>query len=406
MLRKKVNLYGFVFIVASILVIVTKSPWILWFYVAYALFFVLMMMTTIHGLESSQQDLKEQYSEDIVETKGIADERFVQVINAIPSALVYINQKGTFDISNTYFRKLIGDTPVSVYDKTLNPTIQKIVLSAYLHEKEYTTQMNLEGIEYQVLSVPLVVHARFNGCIVMFEDVTHIMESEKQQKRFVEDASHELRTPIASIKGMVEILNEPTFDDEATRKEFLTQIEKESNRLTQLSEDLLLQSRMRSNKVYLDKTFINLRQFFDALIRDKRKKLANAHIEVTLNCDEQLIVFADRFRLSQVFNNLFNNALNYAEDASITIDCEGLNEFVKISFADSGTGIDAEILPHIFERFFRGNSDRSRLEGGSGLGLAISKSIIEAHGGSIEVFSEPSKGTRFEILLYDETKSH
>ena len=328
-----------------------------------------------------------------------ADTKLKQLINAIPSPLVYINQRGDFEVSNIYFEQMIEIIPENVYDVSIDSPLRQIMLDAFLNEKQFIRQFNYNSFDFQVHSIPIINDKRYNGCMLVFQDVTRVTEGEKMQKRFIADASHELRTPIASIKGMVEILNRPDFNDEETRNDFLIQIEKENDRLDHIVKDLLLQSRLKANKVYLEKSVFNLRQFFDGLIYERRQELHQANIKVKLNCPSNLSVFADQFRLSQVFLNLFNNSINYAENGTIEIDCEQKSDGILVNFSDDGKGTKEDLLPHIFERFYRGESDRSRELGGSGLGLAISKSIIEAHGGTLDVESEYGKGTKFIIKL-------
>ena len=328
-----------------------------------------------------------------------ADTKLRQLINAIPSPLVYINQRGDFEVSNIYFEQMIEIIPENVYDVSIDSPLRQIMLDAFLNEKQFIRQFNYNSFDFQVHSIPIINDKRYNGCMLVFQDVTRVTEGEKMQKRFIADASHELRTPIASIKGMVEILNRPDFNDEETRDDFLIQIEKENDRLDHIVKDLLLQSRLKANKVYLEKSVFNLRQFFDGLIYERRQELHQANIKVKLNCPSNLTVFADQFRLSQVFLNLFNNSINYAENGTIEIDCEQKSDGILVNFSDDGKGIKDDLLPHIFERFYRGETDRSRELGGSGLGLAISKSIIEAHGGTLDVESEYGKGTKFIIKL-------
>ncbi len=219
------------------------------------------------------------------------------------------------------------------------------------------------------------------------------------QKRFISDASHELRTPITSIMGMVEILNRAGFNDLETQKEFLFQIENDVKNLDLIVKDLLLQSKMREKKLYLDKVIFDLEQLFENIIHDLRADLIKAKIKVRLQCEGNITIFADQFRLSQVFINLINNSINYAENGIIDILCESTETQVIITISDNGKGIKEENLPHVFERFYRGESDRRRKVGGSGLGLAISKSIIDAHDGTIEVISKENIGTTFIIKL-------
>ncbi|CAM4197092.1 cell wall metabolism sensor histidine kinase WalK [Erysipelothrix aquatica] len=329
-----------------------------------------------------------------------ATDKLVKLINAIPSPLVYINQRGDFEVSNQYFDQMLVSQAQNVYDVNIDSPIRQTLLDAFLNEQQFVRQFSYKDIDYQVLSIPLLTETRrYHGCMLIFQDVTRVVEGEKMQKRFIADASHELRTPITSIKGMVEIMTRPDFDDDQTRTEFLDQTKKEVERLDRIVEDLLLQSRLRANQVYLEKTHFNLKQFFEGLIYDRRQALHQHNIEVQLNCPSDLEIFADQFRMSQVFLNLFNNAINYAHGGCIRIVCTAEGRRVKIDFSDDGDGISENLLPHIFERFYRGEDSRTRDTGGSGLGLAISKSIIEAHRGQLSVTSKKGNGTTFTVNI-------
>lgn len=329
-----------------------------------------------------------------------ATDKLVKLINAIPSPLVYINQRGDFEVSNQYFDQMLVSQAQNVYDVNIDSPIRQTLLDAFLNEQQFVRQFSYKDIDYQVLSIPLLTETRrYHGCMLIFQDVTRVVEGEKMQKRFIADASHELRTPITSIKGMVEIMTRPDFDDDQTRTEFLDQTKKEVERLDRIVEDLLLQSRLRANQVYLEKTHFNLKQFFEGLIYDRRQALHQHNIEVQLNCPSDLEIFADQFRMSQVFLNLFNNAINYAHGGCIRIVCTAEGRRVKIDFSDDGDGISENLLPHIFERFYRGEDSRTRDTGGSGLGLAISKSIIEAHRGQLSVTSKKRNGTTFTVNI-------
>lgn len=321
------------------------------------------------------------------------------IIESIPSILVYINTRGEFDVYNRRFETLLDVDAKNVYDSQIKTPLRQILLDAFLNEKQFIRQEKFGDIDYQVLAIPMMRNNLYAGCMIIMQDVTRLLDGERMQQRFIADASHELKTPISSIKGMIEILNRDDFEDEATLKEFLSQIQIETARLQTIVEDLLLQSKLMADKVHLEKTEFNLRQFFEGLIYEKRRELHQNNIDVTLNCPSDVMIEADHFRLSQVFGNLFNNAINYAKNRSINIDCDISDKSWLIQFSDTGDGIDEAILPHIFERFYRGEESRDRNSGSTGLGLAISKSIIEAHGGSVKVKSAIGEGTNFQIKL-------
>lgn len=398
---QKFNLRYYILLsLALVLALVKPSPLsiLLLFLIAVISYFILELRQETELVEKESDLLSEKEEADVRADE--AYDKLFHLMNAIPSPLTYINQKGDFEVSNIYFKQMMEIPAEHVYDVSIDSPLRQIMLDAFLNEKQFIRQFTYHESDFQVHSIPIFTDdQRYNGCMLVFQDVTRITEGEKMQKRFIADASHELRTPITSILGMIEIMNEEGFDDMKTAQEFLQQIEKESHRLKHIVDDLLLQSRLKADKVYLEKQLFNLRQFFEGVIYEKRLALHEKNIEVVLNCPSNIEIYADQFRLSQVFTNLLNNSINYTENGRIRIDVEAWKDKCTIRFQDDGAGIPEEILPHIFDRFFKGSKERSSDHMGSGLGLAISKSIIEAHGGHIEVESEKGEGTLFTIVL-------
>ena len=227
------------------------------------------------------------------------------------------------------------------------------------------------------------------------------LESVQRQMRlqddFVSTMSHELRTPLGFIKGYsTTLLREDTEWDEKTRREFLTIIDEETDHLTELIENILESARLESKT--LEMSFQPLR--VDALIRDviTRVKARYENLEIVFDKGCKKIIRGDNTRLAQVFENLFSNAVKYAPNSKIVVSIEeSTSAYIKIVFADYGTGIPAQHLPFIFDRFYRVPDRPSKA--GTGLGLFICKRIIEAHRGKIWAESEEEKGTRFIIQL-------
>lgn len=227
------------------------------------------------------------------------------------------------------------------------------------------------------------------------------LESVQRQMRlqddFVSTISHELRTPLGFIKGYsTTLLREDTEWDEATRREFLTIIDEETDHLTELLENILESARLESKT--LEMSFQPLR--LDALTRDviTRVKARYTNLKITFNSECAKIIQGDNTRLAQVFENLFSNAVKYAPRTEIIISIDTISpSCVQVIFTDHGTGIPKEHLPFIFDRFYRVPDHPNKA--GTGLGLFICKRIIEAHHGKIWAESEEQKGTRFIIQL-------
>jgi len=232
------------------------------------------------------------------------------------------------------------------------------------------------------------------------QDARAELDSVQRQMRlqddFVSTISHELRTPLGFIKGYsTSLLRPDTTWDEATQKEFLTIIDEEADRLTRLIEDMLESARLQSKTLQFKFAPIRL----DALIRDVATRVNTHHpdLKIDYHLDTLPSVHGDGVRLSQVFENLFSNAIKYAPNSKITISTKALEKSVLVSFADKGEGIPEDFLPFLFERFYRVPGERTVT--GTGLGLYICKQIIMAHHGKIWVESELDAGTTFFIEL-------
>ena len=218
------------------------------------------------------------------------------------------------------------------------------------------------------------------------------------QQRFLADVSHELRTPLTVIKGNVDLMRRmKQFDEES-----LTSIDQESGRLTRLVGGLLMLAQAESGKLPLNLKPVEL----DLLITEVFQEmhiLAGGKVRVHLNEIDQLMVNGDRDRLKQVLINLVANAIQYTpQDGDVFISLSKIGDQARIICRDTGPGIPAEDLPHIFERFYRADASRSRTHGkstGFGLGLSITKWIVEHHGGHIEVNSKDGAGTTFAIWI-------
>ena len=216
------------------------------------------------------------------------------------------------------------------------------------------------------------------------------------QEDFVSTISHELRTPLGFIKGYsTSLLRQDTSWDVETQKEFLTIIDEEADRLSLLIENVLESARLQSKTLPL--RFQPLR--LDAVLRDviMRLRTRNKNLDISMDLKAAPSIHGDGVRLSQVFENLFTNAIKYAPGVPIIVLLNQVGANIVISFMDRGPGIPAESLPFIFDRFYRVRSERTVT--GTGLGLYICKQIIHAHRGKIWAESTPGQGTTFFIEL-------
>lgn len=223
------------------------------------------------------------------------------------------------------------------------------------------------------------------------------------QDDFVAMVSHELKTPLGFIKGYTTtLLRKDTTWDSETQQEFLSIIDEEADRLSELIENLLDTYRLKSGTVQMTPKPTPLAPFFQSIL--DRLATQETNLEILLDISPaDIVVFADSKRLNQVITNLISNASKYAPNSILEIQAKKLDDKIHITFRDNGPGIQEQHLQHLFKRFYR-VPERSGGVRGTGLGLFICKQIIEAHGGSIWVESEVDVGTTFHILLgKDET---
>jgi two-component system OmpR family sensor kinase len=216
------------------------------------------------------------------------------------------------------------------------------------------------------------------------------------QQRLLADVSHELRTPLTVIKGNVDLMRRMKSLDE----ESMMSIDQEAGRLTRLVGGLLLLAQAESGKLALNMQQVELDLLLTEVFQEMTI-LAGSRVRVHLNEIDQVYVKGDRDRLKQVFINLVANAIQYTpQGGEVFLSLEKIGEQARIICRDTGPGIPAEDLPHIFERFYRAEKSRTRGKTtGFGLGLSIANWIVERHGGRIEVESKEGKGTTFAIWL-------
>jgi signal transduction histidine kinase len=221
----------------------------------------------------------------------------------------------------------------------------------------------------------------------------------QNSKRFVADASHELRTPLTVLRGELENLTQEARLDEAARDTLGSMLE-EVERLTHIVEGLVALSRLDAGDAKIEWVQFDLAELA-ATTADQMNLLAeDKGISVQCNSKQSVLVEGDRARLKQVVVNLLDNAIKYtSHGGSIQLNVTRQNGHAILDVTDSGIGIPAEAVAHVFDRFYRVDKARSRDEGGAGLGLSIVKSICTAHGAEVQVESVVGKGSRFRITL-------
>jgi|TARA_B110000881_G_C18597645_1_gene532649 two-component system phosphate regulon sensor histidine kinase PhoR len=238
------------------------------------------------------------------------------------------------------------------------------------------------------------------GVIIVFHDITEIHRLENMRRDFVANVSHELKTPLASIQAFAETLIDGAIHDADNNMLFLTRIVEQSDRLNLLIQDLLSIARLESGENVHDFASVDLTEITQRCLNDHQSHAAKKNIALVFNQSDSVWVFAEADGLTQILDNLVDNALKYTpEDGTVTVNIQAEPRAVHLQVIDTGIGIPSDHQDRVFERFYRIDKARSRQLGGTGLGLAIVKHLVNAFGAEVEVISAADQGTTFQITF-------
>jgi two-component system phosphate regulon sensor histidine kinase PhoR len=348
--------------------------------------------------------LAESLSSTLQQLRAERD-RLDAVLSGMAEGVLLLDRDGRVALVNPALRSmgLVGE---GVEGKTLSEVIQNADLSALLEGASDTRETVSGELELAVPSAARVlVRTRPlagvpGGLVAVFVDVTDLRRLEGLRRDFVANASHELRTPIASIHSAAETLVAGASEDPDSRARFLKIVMRNAVRLHQLVEDMLDLSRIESRGFTLLVEPVKPAVVVDLVVSAVLAEASAKQIELVCDISRDVTVLADAHALEQILMNLVDNAIKYCPQGShVSFACTHTDGSVALMVRDDGRGIDHEHLPRLFERFYRVDSGRSREVGGTGLGLAIVKHLAEAMNGSISVESHLGKGTTFTVKL-------
>lgn len=303
-----------------------------------------------------------------------------------------------FELNSSFYRKPHYEI---IRDHDLNQFIREVLTT----EKEEGKEISfIHPEERDIMVESDLVRERGEGgifAVFVFHDITELKKVERIRKDFVANVSHELKTPLTSIKGFVEALQDGAIKDPEQSVRFLSIISDRTDRMNKIISDLLQLSQIESKEFELKVEPFLFKESIDEAIHSLKRSAdeKSQDIHVGLHSEDQKVL-GDKYRINQALTNLLDNAIKYTpEKGNIKIQTLDKGDSVEIAVQDNGIGIPQKDLSRIFERFYTIDRARSRELGGTGLGLSIVRHIIQAHGGEVEVESEMGKGSRFSFAL-------
>jgi two-component system phosphate regulon sensor histidine kinase PhoR len=295
-------------------------------------------------------------------------------------------------------REIVGRRPQELLESA---ELQAAVEAACRDLQSARLELAIEGLRPRVLSVHVSPLGReLGGSAAVFFDVTELRRLEKVRKDFVANVSHELRTPITAIRGYAETLLGGALADPASAPKMLDIIHRQSERLSELVEDLLELSRLESKQTKLADERVDVADASQRALEAVRPKARARGIAIDLQVPAGVTALGDQRALEQVLLNLVDNAVKYTPaNGHVWVSAKATAHEVLVSVRDDGPGIEGKHLPRLFERFYRVDKGRSRDMGGTGLGLSIVKHLATAMQGDVRVESTPGQGSTFSVTL-------
>ena len=336
------------------------------------------------------------------------------VINSMSSGIIAVDNKGKIILINTIACNIFGvHHGPGIIGKNIGDITRNIKINSYMNETisnnvqlmeelSLSTSSNSEKI-YRIYTSPIksVEPGNLNsGGIIALNDITALKKLEQMRTEFVSNVSHELKTPLTSIRGFVETLKSGAIEDTEIAAHFLDIIDIEAERLYILINDILQLSEIEAMRKDENVSKHYLKDILSEVMLILENAANKKNITLEVNSDPDIVILVNKDRIKQMLINLIDNAIKYNfENGTVFINAVKVSGKLVISIKDTGIGIPEAHQSRIFERFHRVDKGRSRNMGGTGLGLSIVKHIVNLYSGDIRVISEPGKGSEFIIQL-------
>ena len=352
------------------------------------------------NLNSMASELKTLISESEREK-----DRLSVILRSMPDALLVIDGRGAISLASAASRGFFGSgEPIT--GKPFMEVVRSPELFSLMEEsgrsrgtKEGEARIGERHLMIRVS--PLQQDGGMpQGFIAVFHDITEARRLEQVRKDFVANVSHEIKTPVAAIKGFADTLLEGAIEDRETAMRFIRTIKSNSERLNSLVDDLMTISKLELGVIKIEKAEIDPSEAIDAVCATLEGVAAKKGLYLKASITPGIgKIPADRDRVIQILTNLVDNAIKFTEQGGVTIGLDKEDDTMCLFVEDTGMGIPKRHLPRLGERFYRVDASRSRKLGGTGLGLAIVKHIVRAHGWRMEIESQEGKGTKVKVFV-------
>lgn len=333
------------------------------------------------------------------------------ILQAMDDAVMQVDSRGKIILLNERAGELLFSPGLSAGDmldgSQILEKLRQILKKAEGSEETLNTIMKLSSPEERILSISArPVKSGSSVILSTFSDITHVCRLENLRSQFVANVTHELKTPLTSIRGFIELLKSGDRD-ENTRKYFYDVLEIEAERLQNLINDMLSLSEIESSDEDSSARMCNLKSIIKKTADSLNPQAKKRGVSVSVKGDSKIEIIAGESRIRQLFGNLIDNAIKYnKEGGAVTVEIKKEEDFAAVSVSDTGIGIPEKHMERIFERFYRVDKSRSREIGGTGLGLSIVKHLVHLYNGEIILSSVEGEGCVFTVKIPLPNDSH
>ncbi len=358
---------------------------------------------------------KKNTDDKIIISKYEKDDSKTFILDELEDQFIALDKLNIIKYVNPSAEKRFGKNILNTHLGTIlrHPNLDEKIREVKFSKKtsNLDLEINLPSYQYYriyVIPGPTVIFTEKDSVVLFLKDLTEISKAQKFRTDFVANVSHELKTPLVSIKGAIETIEGPAKDDEIAKINFLKIISSQSKRMENLISDLLILSRIELQEHIRPDKPVNLKNILTKVKDIHFTSLKEKNINLEMNLDNVSDVIGDEDKLITVFSNLLDNAIKYSKEKStiniLASPSKGklITKGIKISVSDQGIGIPEDQINRVTERFYRVDVEESRKVGGTGLGLAIVKHIISQHRGDYEIKNLNGKGTEINIHLPSE----